>query len=187
MARRNWISENQEAPGQVTISTIEKVTPGFLLQYSFEIAPQLFQGTQGNSLDMEDNWTPKSSSSFIACGWGRFGRLCHSGNMFRLAHSLNSAEGITKLDSEHFWNQTLKEKHQIKIPGPAYSNTVEDRNYGDPFSFLHSFHSIFNLISIMELILLHTLYTAETREKGKTSRNTKTNSGACSTAVSLEG
>lgn len=26
MARRNWISENQEAPGQVTISTIEKVT-----------------------------------------------------------------------------------------------------------------------------------------------------------------
>ncbi|NWI61651.1 PEX5R protein, partial [Calyptomena viridis] len=24
MARRNWISENQEAPGQVTISTIEK-------------------------------------------------------------------------------------------------------------------------------------------------------------------
>lgn len=55
MARRNWISENQEAPGQVTISTIEKVTPGFLLQYSFEIPPQLFQGTQGNSLDMEDN------------------------------------------------------------------------------------------------------------------------------------
>lgn len=29
MARRNWISENQEAPGHVTISTIEKVTPNF--------------------------------------------------------------------------------------------------------------------------------------------------------------
>lgn len=29
MARRNWISENQEAPGQVTISTIEKVAPIF--------------------------------------------------------------------------------------------------------------------------------------------------------------
>lgn len=29
MARRNWISENQEAPGQVTISTIEKVTQSF--------------------------------------------------------------------------------------------------------------------------------------------------------------
>lgn len=33
MARRNWISENQEAPGQVTISTIEKVTQSFLIQY----------------------------------------------------------------------------------------------------------------------------------------------------------
>jgi len=30
MARRNWISENQEAPGQVTISTIEKV-PKFVI------------------------------------------------------------------------------------------------------------------------------------------------------------
>lgn len=57
MARRNWISENQEAPGQVTISTIEKVTPNFLLQCIPPVQiwdePQLFQETQGNSLDMK--------------------------------------------------------------------------------------------------------------------------------------
>lgn len=92
MARRNWISENQETPGQVTISTIEKVTPSFLWQYIPPVQiwdePQLFQGTQGNSLDMEANFTPKSSSSLIACGWGRFRKPCHSENMFGLAHKL---------------------------------------------------------------------------------------------------
>lgn len=149
MARRNWISENQEAPGQVTISTIEKVTPSFLLQYIPPVQlwdePQLFQGTQGNSLDTEANFTQKSSSSLVACEWGRLRRLYHSEDPFRLAHCLHSAERITKqlLDYGHFWRQELKEKHQMKLSGPAHSNTVEDRNCRDSVSLLHSFHSIF--------------------------------------------
>lgn len=54
MARRNWISENQEAPGQVTISTIEKVTPSFFNTErssceEMRYEPQLFKGTQENA------------------------------------------------------------------------------------------------------------------------------------------
>lgn len=79
MARRNWISENQEAPGQVTISTIEKVTPSFVWQYIPPVQiwdePQLFQGTQRNSLDMETHFSPKSSSSLIACDGADLGDL----------------------------------------------------------------------------------------------------------------
>lgn len=78
MARRNWISENQETPGQVTISTIEKVTPEFFIAVHPPVQiwdePQLFQRTQENFLDMEVNFTSKSWSSLTACVWGRFGR-----------------------------------------------------------------------------------------------------------------
>lgn len=121
----------------------------FLSQYILPVqlwdGPQLFQGTQGNSLDTEANFTQKSSSSLVACEWGRLRRLYHSEDPFRLAHCLHSAERITKqlLDYGHFWRQELKEKHQMKLSGPAHSNTVEDRNCRDSVSLLHSFHSIF--------------------------------------------
>lgn len=100
MARRNWISENQEAPGQVTISTIEKVIQSFLIQYILPVKlwdeSQLFKGIQENSLDMEANFTQKSSSSLTVFEQGRSESPYHSENTFRLAHCLNSAERITK-------------------------------------------------------------------------------------------
>lgn len=155
MARRNWISENQEAPGQVTISTIEKVTQSFLIQYILPVKiwdePQLFKGTQENSLSMEANFTPKSSSSLSACKQGRFKRPYHSEKTSRLAHTAwIQLEGSQSklLDYGHFWRWALKEEHQIKKSGLAHSNTVEDRNDRDSVSFIPSI-VCFNLIYIM--------------------------------------
>lgn len=145
MARRNWISENQEAPGQVTISTIEKVIQSFLIQYILPVKlwdeSQLFKGIQENSLDMEANFTQKSSSSLTL---SRVDLKVLT--IVRIHLDLHTAWIQLKgsqsklMDYGHFWRQALKEEHQIKKSGLAHSNTVEDRNCRDSVSLLYFLH-----------------------------------------------